>query len=124
MQYADIKQGAASSVAPWSKPGSGAYLWSSTADHEYIGRQLLLNGVGLMSFWLHDETVSLDLLASLPNVDSKRLGVVGCSGGGTQSSYLAAMDPRVSAVSMACYMSTFEVDRLWVPGGGSDGESA
>ena len=33
-----------------------------SADHEYIGRQLLLNGVGLMSFWLHDEMISIDLL--------------------------------------------------------------
>ena len=57
-----------------------------------MGRQLLLNGVGLMSFWLHDEMVSLDLLESLPGVDRDNLGVVGCSGGGTQSSYLGAMD--------------------------------
>ena len=55
MQYADIKQGAPSTTAPWSRGEDGAYLWESTADHEYIGRQLLLNGVGLMSFWLHDE---------------------------------------------------------------------
>ena len=48
-----------------------------------------------MSFWLHDEMVSLDLLESLPGVDKDNLGVVGCSGGGTQSSYLGAMDPRV-----------------------------
>ena len=47
-----------------------------------------------MSFWLHDEMVSIDLLESLPQVDSDSLGVVGCSGGGTQSSYLGAMDPR------------------------------
>eukprot|EP00041_Stephanoeca_diplocostata_P034183 m.1149730 g.1149730 ORF g.1149730 m.1149730 type:complete len:99 (-) comp24476_c0_seq69:3304-3600(-) len=85
------------------------------------GRQLLLNGVGLMSFWLHDEVVSLDLLESLPFVNADALGVVGCSGGGTQSSYLAAMDPRVKAASMACYMSTFEIDRLWKAGGASDG---
>ena len=32
------------------------------------------------------------------------------------------MDPRVKAASMACYMSTFEIDRLWNAGGGSDGE--
>ena len=55
--------------------GTGAYLWGSTADHEYIGRQLLLNGEGLMSYWLHDETIALDLLAGLPHVDSTSLGV-------------------------------------------------
>ena len=39
-----------------------------------------------MSFWLHDEMISIDLLESLPHVDKDALGVVGCSGGGTQSS--------------------------------------
>eukprot|EP00041_Stephanoeca_diplocostata_P034184 m.1149850 g.1149850 ORF g.1149850 m.1149850 type:complete len:945 (-) comp24476_c0_seq75:328-3162(-) len=122
MQFADIAEGEPSPDAPWSKGASGSTLWGSTLQHEFIGRQLLLNGVGLMSFWLHDEVVSLDLLESLPFVNADALGVVGCSGGGTQSSYLAAMDPRVKAASMACYMSTFEIDRLWKAGGASDGE--
>jgi hypothetical protein len=103
MQYADVKEGAPSKLAPWSKGGAGAYLWAPTADHEYMGRQLLLNGVGLMSFWLHDEMVSLDLLAALPYVDETQLGVVGCSGGGTQSSYLGAMDPRVKVQCTVYY---------------------
>ena len=103
MQYADIPVGRPDPSKPWGAGAPGAYLWSSTADHEYIGRQLLLNGVGLMSFWLHDEMISIDLLESLPHVDEHNLGVVGCSGGGTQSSYLGAMDPRIKAASMACY---------------------
>jgi hypothetical protein len=41
---------------------------------------------------------------------------------GTQSSYLAAMDERIHAASIACYMSTFQVDREWVASGQSDGE--
>lgn len=122
MQYADLEVGAPDPARPWSAGRPGAWLWGSTSDHEYIGRQLLLNGVGLMSFWLHDEVVSLDLLAAHPAVNPEALGVVGCSGGGTQSSYLGAMDPRVKAASVACYMSSFEVDRLWAAGGGSDGE--
>ena len=48
-----------------------------------------------MSYWLHDETISLDLLAALPHVDEHALGVVGCSGGGTQSSYLAARHKKI-----------------------------
>eukprot|EP00039_Didymoeca_costata_P002094 m.57479 g.57479 ORF g.57479 m.57479 type:complete len:914 (+) comp11111_c0_seq1:86-2827(+) len=122
LQYADVPLGKPDPEYPWSKGAKGATLYGSTTEHEYMGRQLLLNGIGLMSFWLHDETVSLDVLSSLSYVDSDNLGVVGCSGGGTQSSYLAAMDPRIKAVSMACYMSTFEIDRLWAAGGASDGE--
>jgi hypothetical protein len=42
-------------------------MWARTG-------QLLLNGVGLMSFWLHDEMIAVDLLESLPNVDRHNLG--------------------------------------------------
>ena len=44
-RYADIPAGRPSPTAPWGKGAAGASLWSATADHEYIGRQLLLNGV-------------------------------------------------------------------------------
>lgn len=53
---------------------------------------------------------TIDLLASLPFVDEANLGVTGCSGGGTQSAYLGAADPRIKAASIACYMSTMKVD--------------
>ena len=59
---------------------------------------------------VHDEMRSIDLLSSLPYVDAENLGVCGCSGGGTQSSYLGAVDARIKAASIACYMSTFETD--------------
>ena len=75
-----------------------------TFEHEYLARQLFLNGRSAASFWVHDEMKSIDLLAALPFVDADNIGVAGCSGGGTQSAYVGAVDPRVKAVSIACYM--------------------
>lgn len=48
----------------------------------------------------------LDLLCARPEVDKDKLGVTGISGGGTQSWYVAAADPRIKVVAPVCGTST------------------
>ena len=48
----------------------------------------------------------LDLLSSLKEVDPKRIGCIGTSFGGTMTTYLTALDRRIKAGVIGCYLST------------------
>jgi len=50
----------------------------------------------------------LDLLSGLSQVDKEKLGVTGISGGGSQSWFIAAADPRIKAAAPVCGASTLE----------------
>jgi dienelactone hydrolase len=49
---------------------------------------------------------SLDMLLTLPEVDSARIGITGASGGGTQTFIAAALDPRINLAFPAVMVST------------------
>lgn len=52
----------------------------------------------------------LDLLAERPEVDSGKMGVTGISGGGAQTWFIAAADPRIKAAAPVCGACTLEAE--------------
>ncbi len=79
----------------------------STAEHSYFGRQCFLTGSSAARYFVWDGIRAIDYLVSRPEVDPDRIGVTGISGGGTQTSYIAALDDRVVAAAPTCYIAGF-----------------
>lgn len=77
-------------------------LPSADDEHTVPGKQLLLTGDTSTRFQVWDAMRSLDVLASHPLADSKRLASTGNSGGGTLTMLLAAVDDRLACAAPAC----------------------
>lgn len=63
-------------------------------------------GFQLLHLNLCDAQSCLDYLQSRPEVDGSRLGCMGCSFGGTMTTYISALDQRIKASVIVCYLST------------------
>lgn len=80
---------------------------STTTEHFLIGVGSTLVGRNTARYRIWDAMRSIDYLVSRPEVDAKRIGFTGCSGGGTLTSYVMALDDRVACAAPACYLTTF-----------------
>jgi len=82
-------------------------IGGSTDQHFQAGAQSILAGENFARYRIWDAKRALDYLVSLPEVDGDRIGVTGCSGGGTLTTYISALDPRVKVAAPACYINTW-----------------
>jgi cephalosporin-C deacetylase-like acetyl esterase len=79
-----------------------------TGEHTQIGIGALLAGQSCAGYRIWDGIRSLDYLASRPEIDAKRLGCTGNSGGGTMTAYLMALDDRIACAAPSCYITSLE----------------
>lgn len=76
-------------------------------EHLYAGNQLLLTGEFLGSWFAWDGIRALDYLLTRKEVDPDHVGITGSSGGGTQTTWLCGLEPRLSMAAPSCYVTTF-----------------
>ena len=79
---------------------------SSTQEHSHAGVQCFLTGRSIARYFTWDGIRAIDYLLTRPEVDPNRIGVTGLSGGGTQSSYIGAIDQRVLAVAPTGFITS------------------
>ncbi len=80
---------------------------TGTGEHLYGGNQQFLVGEFFGTWRAWDGIRSLDYLISRPEVDSRHLGVVGQSGGGTMTTWLCGLDERYTMAAPSCFVVSF-----------------
>ncbi len=79
-----------------------------TGEHGEANVPPLLIGDDLARYMVNDAMRGVDYLSGRKDVDAGRIGAFGCSGGGTQTAYLAALDERIKVAASAGYITSFE----------------
>jgi dienelactone hydrolase len=80
------------------KLGLNGRTSSATTEHSLAGHILQLLGENLNQYFVWDGVRGIDYLLSRPEVDPKRIGCAGHSGGGTAAMYLSCADERIRCV--------------------------
>ena len=97
-------------------PDARAFGELSDGGNPYPGRDAcnvhfirgLLLGLNLLTLNVWDMMKGIDYLQSRPEVEAERIGAMGLSWGGTRTTFLAALDERVKAADIICYLTQCE----------------
>jgi hypothetical protein len=121
LSYDPIGQGERLQYPDPANPGK-SLATRPTGEHGEAGLQPALLGESVAKYFLWDGIRAVDYLLTRPEVDSARIGALGCSGGGAMTAILGALDARVAAIGTACYITSF--DALLPALGPQDGEQS
>jgi hypothetical protein len=104
-------------IDPWGAGERTTYqgIFEDHGDENNLGSALLDVGETMMGLQITDNIRAVDLLCSLPFVDSEKIGATGSSGGGNQTMWLSALDERVKAAVPVVSAGTFESYMLGSP---------
>ena len=105
-------------VISWDPVGQGerSQFWDAKAgksrynlicaEHAILGNLAYLAGTNLARWEIWDGLRAFDYLLTRPDVDADRISITGTSGGGTQATYIAALEPRIKVAAISCYITS------------------
>jgi pimeloyl-ACP methyl ester carboxylesterase len=105
-------------VIAWDPIGQGerSQFWDAKAlksrynlvcaEHAVVGNLAYLAGANLARWEVWDGMRAVDYLLTRPDVDPDRISITGTSGGGTQTTLIAALDPRIKALAPSCFITS------------------
>jgi len=79
---------------------------SPTIEHNIEGVAPILLGKNIASYMIWDGIRAIDYLLTRDEIDSNRIGCTGNSGGGNMTSYLMALDERITSAAPSCFITT------------------
>jgi cephalosporin-C deacetylase-like acetyl esterase len=92
----------------WDPLEGRSAVGGSCVEHSHADNLCCLTGTNLAQYMIWDSIRALDYLISRDEVDASRIGCTGCSGGGTNTTYVAALDERIQAAAPVCYVTDLE----------------
>lgn len=88
---------------------------SHASSCQTLSGAALMLGETMAGWRVFDAMRSLDVLQNQPDVDAKRIGTIGISGGGLNALFLAALDKRIKATVVSGYLNTWQACVMGVP---------
>lgn len=106
-----------------------APLWGERGREEGVDRKaydviagnMMMYGVDLCGYMHYDDIHVTDFLATLPQVDSLRIGCAGCSMGAYRAWMLSALSDRIRCGAAICWMNTADHQLTLRHGRGENG---
>jgi dienelactone hydrolase len=73
-----------------------------------VAGSALLFGQTMIGWRVYDVMRTIDWIEQRPDLDGKRVGCMGISGGGTCTQFSSALEPRIKAAFVSGYLNTFQ----------------
>ena len=74
--------------------------------YDMIAGNMMMYGIDLSAYMTYDDIAGTEFLATLPEVDPRRIGCTGCSMGAYRAWMLSALSDRIRAGAAVCWLTT------------------